>query len=73
MSGLGPVALYSVADGPQCLRGASPSCHSSHREQVAGVPTTPGYYGDETQDASFLQSRAKEIGYPLLIKAVMGS
>jgi 3-methylcrotonyl-CoA carboxylase alpha subunit len=40
--------------------------------EAAGVPTTPGYYGDETQDASFLQCRAKEIGYPLLIKAVMG-
>ncbi|APG61931.1 methylcrotonoyl-CoA carboxylase [Sphingorhabdus lutea] len=37
----------------------------------AGVPTTPGYMGDN-QDAEFLAARADEIGYPVLIKAVAG-
>ncbi|GKY91623.1 methylcrotonoyl-CoA carboxylase subunit alpha, mitochondrial [Mayamaea pseudoterrestris] len=40
--------------------------------EAAGVPTTPGYYGDDTQDADYLLGRAVEIGFPLLIKAVMG-
>ncbi|NBW74391.1 MAG: acetyl/propionyl/methylcrotonyl-CoA carboxylase subunit alpha [Sphingomonadaceae bacterium] len=39
--------------------------------QAAGVPTTPGYLG-ENQDPAFLTERAAEIGYPVLIKAVAG-
>ncbi len=39
--------------------------------QAAGVPTTPGYLGDN-QDPAFLAERAAEIGYPVLIKAVAG-
>lgn len=37
----------------------------------AGVPVLPGYRG-EAQDADTLQTEAKRIGYPLLIKAVAG-
>jgi 3-methylcrotonyl-CoA carboxylase alpha subunit len=39
--------------------------------QKAGVPVVPGYFGDN-QDADFLAARAKEIGFPVLIKAVAG-
>ncbi|WP_242127432.1 acetyl/propionyl/methylcrotonyl-CoA carboxylase subunit alpha [Sphingobium sp. Sx8-8] len=39
--------------------------------QEAGVPTTPGYLG-ENQDPAFLKAQASEIGYPVLIKAVAG-
>lgn len=40
---------------------------------AAGVPTTPGFYGDDNQDADFLLQKAvDEVGFPLLIKAVMG-
>jgi len=39
--------------------------------QDAGVPTTPGYLG-ENQDPSFLAAEAEKIGYPVLIKAVAG-
>ena len=38
---------------------------------AAGVPTTPGYMG-ENQDPTFLGQQAAEIGYPVLIKAVAG-
>ena len=38
---------------------------------AAGVPTTPGYMG-ENQDPAFLGQQAAEIGYPVLIKAVAG-
>ncbi len=37
----------------------------------AGVPTTPGYLGDD-QEPARLQAEADRIGYPLLIKAVAG-
>ncbi len=37
----------------------------------AGVPTTPGYLGED-QSPERLQSEADRIGYPVLIKAVAG-
>ena len=37
----------------------------------AGVPTTPGYLGED-QSAGRLQAEADRIGYPVLIKAVAG-
>jgi 3-methylcrotonyl-CoA carboxylase alpha subunit len=41
--------------------------------EQAGVPTTPGYYDqDETQNPDVLLQEAVKIGFPLLIKAVMG-
>jgi 3-methylcrotonyl-CoA carboxylase alpha subunit len=39
--------------------------------EKAGVPVTPGYHGTD-QDATLLKSKAGEIGYPVLIKAVAG-
>ncbi|HQT46068.1 MAG: methylcrotonoyl-CoA carboxylase [Acidocella sp. 20-63-7] len=38
---------------------------------AAGVPTTPGYLGED-QSASRLEAEAARIGYPVLIKAVAG-
>jgi propionyl-CoA carboxylase alpha chain/3-methylcrotonyl-CoA carboxylase alpha subunit len=38
---------------------------------AAGVPTTPGYLGEDQSD-SRLESEAARIGYPVLIKAVAG-
>lgn len=37
----------------------------------AGVPITPGYHGAK-QSAAYLKIQAKNIGYPILIKAVAG-
>eukprot|EP00730_Choanoeca_flexa_P014264 TRINITY_DN6172_c0_g1_i1.p1 TRINITY_DN6172_c0_g1~~TRINITY_DN6172_c0_g1_i1.p1 ORF type:complete len:718 (+),score=204.55 TRINITY_DN6172_c0_g1_i1:122-2275(+) len=37
----------------------------------SGVPVVPGYHGEE-QDPAFLLDQAKEIGFPVLIKAVKG-
>ncbi|MEP2532820.1 acetyl/propionyl/methylcrotonyl-CoA carboxylase subunit alpha [Shimia sp.] len=39
--------------------------------EQAGVPVVPGYHGAE-QAPDFLAGQAKEIGYPVLIKAVAG-
>ncbi len=37
----------------------------------AGVPVVPGYQG-ANQDAGFLKDKARQIGYPVMIKAVAG-
>jgi len=39
--------------------------------EKAGVPVVPGYHGDN-QDETFLAGKAKEIGFPLMIKAAAG-
>ncbi|MFL6715529.1 MAG: acetyl/propionyl/methylcrotonyl-CoA carboxylase subunit alpha, partial [Burkholderiaceae bacterium] len=39
--------------------------------EKAGVPLVPGYHGDN-QEPDFLQARADEIGYPVLLKASAG-
>ena len=38
---------------------------------AAGVPCTPGYHGDD-QEPEKLKAHADDVGYPVLIKAVMG-
>uniref|UniRef100_K3WR71 Uncharacterized protein n=1 Tax=Globisporangium ultimum (strain ATCC 200006 / CBS 805.95 / DAOM BR144) TaxID=431595 RepID=K3WR71_GLOUD len=38
---------------------------------AAGVPVTPGYHGED-QSFETLQAEARKIGYPVLIKAVLG-
>lgn len=38
---------------------------------AAGVPVVPGYHGED-QNPSRLKTEARRIGYPLMIKAVMG-
>lgn len=37
----------------------------------AGVPVTPGYHGDE-QSPEHLMAQAEEMGFPVMIKAVLG-
>lgn len=39
--------------------------------EAAGVATVPGYHGDN-QDIHFLEEKANEIGFPVMIKAVRG-
>ncbi len=38
---------------------------------AAGVPVTPGYHGED-QSFETLRREAEKIGYPVLIKAVLG-
>ncbi len=61
-----------VGPPPLAIQAMGSKSQSKAIMEKAGVPTTPGYYGDETQDADFLLARAKEVGFPLLIKAIMG-
>ena len=39
--------------------------------EKAGVPVVPGYHGED-QGLVLLAGKAKEIGYPVLIKATAG-
>jgi 3-methylcrotonyl-CoA carboxylase alpha subunit len=62
-----------VGPGPAAIQAMGSKSHSKKIMEQAGVPTTPGYYGDDCQDAAFLKQQAVEtVGFPLLIKAVMG-
>jgi 3-methylcrotonyl-CoA carboxylase alpha subunit len=61
-----------VGPPPPAIQAMGSKSQSKAIMEQAGVPTTPGYYGDETQEAEFLIARAREIGFPMLIKAVMG-
>ncbi|KAI9504897.1 carbamoyl-phosphate synthase L chain, ATP binding domain-containing protein [Coemansia spiralis] len=53
------------------IRSMGSKSESKRIMQKAGVPVVPGYHGDN-QDAAFLKQKADEIGYPVLIKAVLG-
>eukprot|EP00520_Triparma_pacifica_P014864 CAMPEP_0118664062 /NCGR_PEP_ID=MMETSP0785-20121206/17792_1 /TAXON_ID=91992 /ORGANISM="Bolidomonas pacifica, Strain CCMP 1866" /LENGTH=634 /DNA_ID=CAMNT_0006557903 /DNA_START=127 /DNA_END=2029 /DNA_ORIENTATION=- len=56
---------------PQAIEDMGSKSNSKEIMLAAGVPCTPGYHGDE-QTPEELYERAKEVGYPVLIKAVMG-
>lgn len=38
---------------------------------AANVPVCPGYHGEDQSDV-FLEKEAEKVGYPVMIKAVMG-
>jgi 3-methylcrotonyl-CoA carboxylase alpha subunit len=60
-----------VGPPPSAITAMGSKSISKALMEEAGVPVCPGYHG-ENQDATFLEERAAEIGYPLLVKAVMG-
>ncbi len=78
--------LCLVGPSASAMRAMGSKSHAKSLMEAAGVPTTPGYHpksnsGDDDasnnadipQDAMFLKQQAVEhIGFPLLIKAVMG-
>lgn len=64
--------LAFVGPPPSAMQAMASKSQSKAIMEKAGVPTTPGYYGDQNQDPEYLLERAKEVGFPLLIKAVMG-
>jgi 3-methylcrotonyl-CoA carboxylase alpha subunit len=44
---------------------------AKHVMENAGVPVVPGYKGD-VQSPEFLHAEAQKLGYPLMIKAILG-
>ena len=63
--------LVWVGPRPASIRAMGLKDAAKRLMQDAGVPTTPGYLGDD-QNADRLQQEADAIGYPVLIKAVAG-
>ncbi len=63
--------LIWVGPKPQSIRAMGLKDAAKRLMMEAGVPTTPGYLGDD-QSPERLRAEADAIGYPVLIKAVAG-
>lgn len=63
--------MIFVGPPPAAIRAMGLKDAAKALMERSGVPVVPGYHGEE-QDASFLADRAREIGYPVLIKARAG-
>ncbi len=63
--------LIWVGPKPASIRAMGLKDAAKKLMMEAGVPTTPGYLGDD-QSPERLQAEADAIGYPVLIKAVAG-
>jgi 3-methylcrotonyl-CoA carboxylase alpha subunit len=63
--------LIWVGPKPASIRAMGLKDAAKKLMDAAGVPTTPGYLGED-QDPARLQAEAGKIGYPVLIKAVAG-
>jgi acetyl-CoA carboxylase biotin carboxylase subunit len=63
--------LIWIGPNPDSIRAMGLKDAAKKLMAEAGVPTTPGYLGDD-QSEERLQKEADAIGYPVLIKAVAG-
>ncbi|MHA6769554.1 acetyl/propionyl/methylcrotonyl-CoA carboxylase subunit alpha [Sphingobium ummariense] len=63
--------LIWVGPRPHSIRAMGLKDAAKKLMQDAGVPTTPGYLGEDQSEAR-LKAEADAIGYPILIKAVAG-
>jgi 3-methylcrotonyl-CoA carboxylase alpha subunit len=63
--------LIWVGPRPDSIRAMGLKDAAKKLMDAAGVPTTPGYLGED-QDPARLKKEAGKIGYPVLIKAVAG-
>ncbi len=60
-----------IGPSPATMEAMGSKIEAKRLMDEAGVPTVPGYHGDN-QDAQFLATQADAVGYPLLIKASAG-
>ena len=63
--------LVWVGAPPSAIRAMGRKDAAKRLMQDAGVPVTPGYWGED-QTPVTLKRQAEQIGYPVLIKAVAG-
>src|SRR5215470_7195088 len=63
--------LIWIGPNPDSIRAMGLKDAAKKLMAEAGVPTTPGYLGEDQSEAT-LQAQADKIGYPVLIKAVAG-
>jgi pyruvate carboxylase len=63
--------LIWIGPNPDSIRAMGLKDAAKKLMAEAGVPTTPGYLGED-QDEATLHAEADRIGYPVMIKAVAG-
>jgi 3-methylcrotonyl-CoA carboxylase alpha subunit len=63
--------IVFVGPPPRAMADMGDKARSKEIMTAAGVPCVPGYHGGE-QSVAELGARAKEIGYPVLLKSVKG-
>src|SRR3954452_919771 len=63
--------LVFIGPPPEAIHAMGDKAGAKRLMEAAGVPTVPGYTGDDQSDAT-LVAEAARIGYPQLIKAVAG-
>lgn len=64
--------LTFIGPPPSAITAMGSKSHSKTLMENAGVPTTPGYHGSNQDPEYLLHQAVANIGFPLLIKAVMG-
>ncbi|KAL5535926.1 hypothetical protein ACEPAF_4020 [Sanghuangporus sanghuang] len=68
---LGEGGITFIGPSPESIESMGSKSKSKDIMTSAGVPCVPGYHGSD-QSPERLQQEASRIGYPVLIKAVMG-
>ncbi len=63
--------LVFIGPPAEAIRTMGDKAGAKRLMEAAGVPTVPGYTGDDQTDATLIME-AERIGFPLLIKAVAG-
>jgi geranyl-CoA carboxylase alpha subunit len=63
--------LVFIGPSPQAIKAMGNKAGAKTIMQAAGVPCVPGYQGADQSDATML-AEAKNIGFPVMIKAVAG-
>ena len=63
--------LRFVGPPPEVLASLGDKAKAKDLARLAGVPTLPGFYGDDQRDESFLEA-ARRVGYPVMVKPVAG-
>ncbi|MDP1609822.1 MAG: biotin carboxylase N-terminal domain-containing protein [Sulfuritalea sp.] len=63
--------LIFIGPPPEAIAAMGDKAGAKRRMAAAGVPTAPGYLGEDQNDER-LTREAETLGYPLLVKAVAG-
>ena len=64
-------SLVFIGPPPAAIAAMGDKAAAKRCMMAAGVPTVPGYLGEEQSDAAFAAA-ANKVGFPLLVKAVSG-
>ena len=68
---LADAGVTFIGPPPAAIRAMGSKSEAKKLMESAKVPLVPGYHGDR-QESEFLLAQAKQVGYPLLIKASAG-